>query len=544
MAIRRTIAFQLILFILLASSARADQQQVWITNAYGDDVHVYEVSSWKAIKNFKVGLNPHGISATADGKIAHIAIENFKSDEGELVWIDTATFEVTHRLTIGPRPNENECTPDGKWIYVPCDDGQYWVIDGHEKKVVTKIKTGGRPHNTTISPDGKYMYLSPMGAPRRVTIVDIHNGHKVIGEIPFRASVRPPAIAADGKRFFQNIDGLIGFQVADIEKREVIATVEHDVAADLKEKNSRCHGLSVRPDGKEIWSCNVEHNTLHVHELESGRYKQTAKIDTPGRIYWVCFSPDSKFGFVSVRSAKQVAVVDCATKQIVKLLEAGREPKRTQVIIVPTAERAADAPKKNDPTKWASAMKKFQEQDENNPPRKGGVLFVGSSSIRMWKLAESFPDRDAINRGFGGSQIEDSIYYLDTLVLKHEPRIVVMYAGDNDLNFGKSPQTVFEDFKTFAAKVHAKLPKTKIVYIAVKPSIARWNLIDKVRAANRIIADYTKTSDLLAFVDIDTPMIGDDGKPRAEYFVKDGLHLNEKGYELWTKLVRPHLEHR
>ena len=311
------------------------QRQLWITNAYGDDVHIYEVGTWKVVRTIKVGWNPHGISATADGRTVHVAIENFKAKTGELVWIDSQTGKITARIDVGPRPNENECTPDGKWIYVPCADGQWWVVDGEQKKVVTRIKTAGRPHNTVVSPDGKRMYLSPLGAPQRVTIVDVENNHKVIGEIPFDNITRPPAISSDEKRFFQNIDRLLGFQVADIAQRKVIRTVKHTLAEDKRDKPSRCHGLAVRPDQQEIWSCNVEHHTLHIHEMTSGEYQQTHMVKMPGRIYWVCFSPDSRYGFVSVRSKSQVAVIDCKSKAILKLLPAGREPKRTQVIDVP-----------------------------------------------------------------------------------------------------------------------------------------------------------------------------------------------------------------
>jgi WD40-like Beta Propeller Repeat len=322
-------------FALASVAAAESQRQLWVTNAYGDDVHIFEVGTWKLLKTIKVGPNPHGISATADGRTVHVALENFNGPEGELLWLDAKTGEITGRCKVGPKPNENECTPDGKWIYVPCDDGQYWVVDGEKKEVAAKIKTGGRPHNTTISPDGKRMYLSPMGSPQRVTIVDAAGGHQVLGEIPYGNSVRPPAISSDEKLFFQNIDGLTGFQVADIAQRKVIASVEHSVPAELKATPTRCHGLGVRPDQAEIWSCNVEHMLVHIHELKSGEYKETGAIKMPGRIYWVSFTPDSKWGFVSVRSNKQVAVVDCGTKEIVKLLDAGREPKRTQVIDVP-----------------------------------------------------------------------------------------------------------------------------------------------------------------------------------------------------------------
>lgn len=333
---RNRILMVAMLAVTATSAMGADKRrQLWVTNAYGNDVHVFDVATFKLVRRIEVGPNPHGISATADGRTVHIALENFRTGKGELVWIDAPTGKITHRLKIGPRPNENECTPDGKWIYIPCADGTYWVVDGEKKTVVKKIKTGGRPHNTTISPDGKRMYLSPMGSPKRVTIVDIENGHKIIGEIPFADSVRPPAIGGQEKRFFQNIDGLIGFQVASIKDRKVTHTIKHEVPKKLSDRKSRCHGLGVRPDQREIWSCDVEHHLVHVHELTSGAYEQTATIKMPGRIYWLCFTPDSKYGFVSVRGQSQVAVVDCKTKKILRYLKVGREPKRTQVIDVP-----------------------------------------------------------------------------------------------------------------------------------------------------------------------------------------------------------------
>jgi len=321
-----------------AARAAETQRQLWVTNAYGDDIHVFEVGTFKLLRQIKVGPNPHGISATADGKTVHVALENFGGENGELIWIDTASGAITDRVSVGPKPNENECTPDGKWIYVPCNDGNYWVVDGEKKTIAKKIETGGRPHNTTISPDGRRMYLSPMGPPKRVTIVDVAADHKVIGEIPFTAAVRPPAISADEKRFFQNIDGLTGFEVADIAARKVVKSVKHKIPADLAAVKTRCHGLAVRPDQAEIWSCNVEHQLVHVHELASGDYQEIATLKMPGRIYWLCFTPDSKYGFVSVRSKQQIAVVNCQTREIERFLDVGREPKRTQVIDVPLGE--------------------------------------------------------------------------------------------------------------------------------------------------------------------------------------------------------------
>ena len=139
------IAFRLavcgVFLLSLASAAAGEtQRQLWITNAYGDDVHVYDVATHELIRRIVVGPNPHGISATADGRVVHIALENFGGPTGELAWIDTATGEVTKRAPVGPKPNENECTPDGRWIYVPCEDGLYYVVDGETGEIASVPK--------------------------------------------------------------------------------------------------------------------------------------------------------------------------------------------------------------------------------------------------------------------------------------------------------------------------------------------------------------------------------------------------------------------
>ena len=308
------------------------KQFLWQTNASGDDVHVVDVATHQVVKHLTVGPNPHGIAAPDDASVVYIAIENFRSRLGELIWVNPRSYEITHRMTIGPKPNQIACTPDGRWVYVPCNDGKYWVIDGREKKVVEKIQTGGRPHNTQASRDGKYMYLSPMGPPKRVTIVDVKEGHKVVGEIPFSNSVRPPALSADNRRFYQNIDGLVGFQVADIASRKVIATVKHKIPEEFKGKRSRSHGLAIRPDQKEIWSCNVEHRMVHVHSLTEEGFPETHAIRMIGRVYWLCFSPDSRYCYVAVRSVKKICVIDAKTKKIVTHIGAGNTPKRNLVI--------------------------------------------------------------------------------------------------------------------------------------------------------------------------------------------------------------------
>jgi lysophospholipase L1-like esterase len=156
-------------------------------------------------------------------------------------------------------------------------------------------------------------------------------------------------------------------------------------------------------------------------------------------------------------------------------------------------------------------------------------------------VAKSFPGMDVINRGFGGSELADSVYFAPRIVLPYEPRTVVLYAGDNDLASGKTPEQVAADFREFTRIVLAKLPKARIVYISIKPSPSRWKLVDKSRQANELIAAHCKSDERLVYVDVTAAMLGADGKPKAELFRGDGLHLNAKGYEIWASLLKPHL---
>jgi lysophospholipase L1-like esterase len=206
--------------------------------------------------------------------------------------------------------------------------------------------------------------------------------------------------------------------------------------------------------------------------------------------------------------------------------------------LLPTLTKAAASP----PLDWERDIQAFETADQTNPPPRSAILFVGSSSIRLWKsLAADFSGLQVINRGFGGSQMSDCVRYADRLVLPYRPRQVVVYAGDNDLAAGKSPQQVLDDFRAFVARVRGALPETRISYIAIKPSPARAKLMESMRQTNRLIAQYAQAQPGVQFIDVFTPMLGEDGQPRPELFAPDKLHLNEKGYDLWTATVRPYV---
>lgn len=195
------------------------------------------------------------------------------------------------------------------------------------------------------------------------------------------------------------------------------------------------------------------------------------------------------------------------------------------------------------PEKWAKAIDDFTAADAAKPPAPGGIVFVGSSSFRRWTtLAQDLPGLHVINRGFGGSEMADSAFYADRIVIPYKPKTVVVYAGENDLNAGKTPETVLADFRAFRAKVHAALPQTRIVYVGIKPSPSRWKINDRMQAANRLLAAECAQDKRLAFVDVWAAMLDARGQPRPELFVEDMLHMNAGGYAIWTRLLTPVLK--
>jgi lysophospholipase L1-like esterase len=194
-----------------------------------------------------------------------------------------------------------------------------------------------------------------------------------------------------------------------------------------------------------------------------------------------------------------------------------------------------------DPARFTADIAAFEAWDRQNSAPRDAVLFVGSSSIRMWQTAECFPDLAVINRGFGGSHTSDVNHFAEQIVLKYAPRTIVFYAGDNDVAEGKSPKQVAGDFRRFVDIVQAKLADTEIIYLPVKPSLARWQLWPTMQETNALVEHYVEGKSHLSYVDTATPMLGSDGRPRPEIFLDDGLHMNDQGYQIWSELLRSKL---
>jgi gluconolactonase len=195
-----------------------------------------------------------------------------------------------------------------------------------------------------------------------------------------------------------------------------------------------------------------------------------------------------------------------------------------------------------DPQRFEREIQAFERSDRTNKPPTGGIVFVGSSSIRKWTtVAHDFPNCRVLNRGFGGSHLGDSVYYADRIVIPYKPKTIVLFAGSNDINFGLTPEHVLADLAAFVRKIRKDLPDTKIIYLSVSTSPSRWEQFAKVQKTNVLIQDAIKNLQNVQYIDVVSSMLGPDGKPNANIYGPDRLHMNPKGYAIWTSILRPYL---
>ncbi len=210
-----------------------------------------------------------------------------------------------------------------------------------------------------------------------------------------------------------------------------------------------------------------------------------------------------------------------------------REPP-AEATKAPIVSRPAPAP-------WYEAeIRAFEEADKASPPAPGQVLFIGSSSIRMWTtLTEDMKPAPVLNRGFGGSKTADVLAVFDRIVLPYKPSIIVYYCGDNDLGMDNTDsQAVADGFVAFDRRARAGWPKVQVFYIAIKPSLQRWKNWEAMRKTNEIVRAYCEKTPGAAYLDIVTPALTSEGKPDPTTFREDGLHMNARGYGIWTSVVR------
>ena len=354
---KRAIVVSVLLVVALVatlSAATGERQKLYILSSAGNDVTVVDVATNKIIGSIEVGDRPHGLATPASQDVLYVATE---FDNG-LAVVDPVRDVVIKRYHMfGEQPNEIDVTSDGRLVYIPLHaQGVYEVFDTLAEKVVASIPTDGLPHNAVVSPDDRFMYLSPMDRGRataeqmerrgmpttennKIYIADTRT-HEVVGTIPTGDAPRPIAISPDGKRLYVNTDGLDGFLVLDLERREVAARVEYELTAEERASPSRSHGLAVTPDGKEVWSADVNRGLVFVFDATQSPPQQIAKLQNAGDPYWMAATPDGKTVYVSSAPNDTVTAFHVATKtrKAVIQLPEGKAPKRLLVMTVPDVD--------------------------------------------------------------------------------------------------------------------------------------------------------------------------------------------------------------
>jgi lysophospholipase L1-like esterase len=211
-----------------------------------------------------------------------------------------------------------------------------------------------------------------------------------------------------------------------------------------------------------------------------------------------------------------------------------------RVVAAQGQSAAQAAPAAHDFTRWEKEITAFEDSDRSNPPPKNGIVFIGSSTIRMWRtLGQDFPGQKVINRGFGGSEIVDSTHFADRIIFPYQPKMIFLRAGGNDIHAGKVPAQILADFQEFVARVHAKLPTAQIIYVSISPAPSRWPETDKYREANRLIREASLSMPFVGYCETFDMVLGPDGIARHELYITDMLHFNAEGYKLLAEHVRP-----
>ncbi|WP_437396851.1 GDSL-type esterase/lipase family protein [Flagellimonas lutimaris] len=183
-----------------------------------------------------------------------------------------------------------------------------------------------------------------------------------------------------------------------------------------------------------------------------------------------------------------------------------------------------------------------QRNDSLWDSSKETIVFTGSSSIRFWNdVQERFPQQQVLNTGFGGSQFSDLEHYLDELILNYKPVKVFIYEGDNDIFAKKKPKNIVKRAQKILGTLQQENPNMEIVLISAKPSISRWKLRGRYRRLNRKLDRLASTTNGIDFIDVWYPML-DKRKVKQDIFIKDGLHMNSKGYDIWYDVIKNYID--
>jgi YVTN family beta-propeller protein len=315
-----------------ASKVDGARMLLFVDNSMGDDLTVIDLGTMKVVDTLKVGNEPHGLCAPADGRRLFVTIESEKN----LKTIDTVTGKIVDTIPVTGRPNECAATPDGRYVGVPIRDGNSVdVVDTTQEKVV-KVLPVKVPHNCFNSGSNNDMYVSSMGA-HEINAIDLktmaYSARIPVGGIP-----RPYAVSDDEKTLYAALTNLHGFAIADIPSRKVVQRVELPPAPPLNcplEVNTPTHGLALTPDGKQLWVTSLADGGIYVYDLATRKISPMIHVGKCPN--WITFSPDGKYCAVSNSDDDDCSIIDTHTRREVARLKTGKAPKRVLVVRVPAA---------------------------------------------------------------------------------------------------------------------------------------------------------------------------------------------------------------
>lgn len=309
------------------------QSLVLVTNSEGDDIDVIDLERLALAGDWKVGDHPHGIAVPQNGRVVYTTIETEKA----LKSLDSSTGKVLGVLSLPGRPNQCAVTPNGRFVAVPIFDGDsVQIIDG-EGLTILKALPVQMPHNCLNAGNNEHMFVTSIRG-NQVNMIDLRT-LKYIAEIPVGGQPRPIAVDREEKTLYAALSGFHGFVIVDIASRKVVHKVEFPSLpphTDLRPLlNTATHGLTLTPDGKELWAASVPTGKVYVYDVASGKVASAIAV---GKFpNWIAFSPDGRYGCVTNTGSNDCSIVDRPNKKEVVRVKVGKAPKRLAAISISVA---------------------------------------------------------------------------------------------------------------------------------------------------------------------------------------------------------------
>jgi YVTN family beta-propeller protein len=302
----------------------AAQSVVLVTNSEGNDIHVIDLQHLTLAGDWTVGDRPHGIAVPENGRVAYTTIESEKA----LKMFNPGNGKILNTLALPGRPNQCAVTPNGKFVAVPIFDGDsVMIVDGESLRILKYLAVQA-PHNCLNAGNNDHMFVTSTKG-NQVNIIDLET-LQYIAEIPVGGVPRPIAVDHGEKSLYVALSLLHGFVIADIATRKVVHKVEFPaLPADLDLRpllNTATHGLTLTPDGKELWAASVPTGNVYVYDVAAGKVSSTIPV---GKLpNWIAFSPDGRYGCVTNTGSNDCSIIDRRSKKEVGRIRVGKAPKR------------------------------------------------------------------------------------------------------------------------------------------------------------------------------------------------------------------------